>query len=160
MSSVSTMPSTTRFSRRAFLRAGAAAAAAVSAAGLFGGLPRAAAYLPDVPPGPRPPREKSVEVLNPRGRVPLSFIIDDSTCLVNMGAFCMPQFRTAWPQRPEYWKPWKQWPREIPDDFLREFGEFCAEQGVRGKFSLVPYPACVGWLDRDLPAWTRKELRD
>ncbi|MEM7558584.1 MAG: hypothetical protein AAF394_05640, partial [Planctomycetota bacterium] len=28
----------------------------------------------------------------PRGRVPLSFIIDDSTCLVNMGKFCMPQF--------------------------------------------------------------------
>ena len=23
---------------------------------------------------------------------PLSFIIDDSTCLVNMGHFCMPQF--------------------------------------------------------------------
>ena len=33
-----------------------------------------------------------VTVLNPRNRVPLSFIIDDSTCLVNMGHFCMPQF--------------------------------------------------------------------
>jgi hypothetical protein len=99
-------------------------------------------------------------VLNPRGRVPLSFIIDDSTCLVNMGRFCMPQFRTAWPQNPAYWKPWKDWPAEIPDAFLREFGEFCAAQGVRGKFSLVPYPACVGWLDRELPGWTRKELAE
>ena len=32
----------------------------------------------------------------PRMRVPLSFIIDDSTSLVNMGRFCMPQFATAW----------------------------------------------------------------
>ena len=123
----------------------------------------AAGYVPsaaEVPPGDRPPPDRAVEVLNPRGRVPLSFIIDDSTCLVNMGRFCIPQFRAAWPQNPAYWKPWKEWPAEIPDAFLREFGEFCAEQGVRGKFSLVPYPACVGWLDRELPGWTRKELRD
>ncbi len=94
----------------------------------------------------------------PRGRVPASFIIDDSTCLVNMGHFCMPQFATAWPNRPNYKKPWKQWPREIPDAFVREFGEWCAEHGVKGKYSIVPYPACVGWLDRVLPGWSRREL--
>ncbi len=94
----------------------------------------------------------------PRGRVPASFIIDDSTCLVNMGHFCMPQFAAAWPNRPNYKKPWKQWPREIPDAFVREFGEWCAEHGVKGKYSIVPYPACVGWLDRLLPGWSRREL--
>ena len=99
-----------------------------------------------------------MQVLHPRGRVPLSFIIDDSTCLVNMGAFCMPQFRNAWPQNPAYWKPWNQWPREIPSAFVQEFGDFCAEQGVRGKYSLIPYPACVGWLDRELPGWSKKDL--
>ena len=91
-------------------------------------------------------------------RVPLSFIIDDSTCLVNMGHFCMPQFATAWPDRDEYKKPWKTWPVEIPDAFVREFGEWCAEHGVKGKYSIVPYPACVGWLDRELPGWSRQEL--
>ena len=99
-----------------------------------------------------------VEVLNPRMRVPLSFIIDDSTCLVNMGRFCMPQFATAWPDRAEYKKPWKTWPVEIPDAFVREFGQWCAEHGVKGKYSVVPYPACVGWLDRELPGWSRQEL--
>jgi hypothetical protein len=74
-----------------------------------------------------------VTVLNPRNRVPLSFIIDDSTCLVNMGHFCMPQFATCYPQRVDYQKPWKTWPREIPDSFVREFGEWCAEHGVKGK---------------------------
>ena len=75
-----------------------------------------------------------------------------------MGRFCMPQFATAWPDRAEYDKPWKTWPAEIPDAFVREFGEWCAEHGVKGKYSVVPYPACVGWLDRELPGWSRKEL--
>jgi hypothetical protein len=136
------------------LAAGAGAAAFAKAAGAFVPPPS------EVPPGERPPQDRTVEVLHPRGRVPLSFIIDDSTCLVNMGRFCMPQFKAAWPQNPLYRKPWKDWPAEIPDAFVREFGEFCAAQGVRGKFSLVPYPACVGWLDRELPGWTRTDLRE
>ena len=101
-----------------------------------------------------------VTVLNPRDRVPLSFIIDDSTCLVNMGHFCMPQFAACYPQRADYQKPWKTWPREIPDSFVREFGEWCAEYRVKGKYSIVPYPACVGWMDRELPGWSRRELLD
>lgn len=96
----------------------------------------------------------------PRLRVPLSFIIDDSTSLVNMGRFCMPQFATAWPDRKEYDRPWQSWPAEIPDDFLRRFGQWCQEHDVRGKFSMVPYPACVGWLDRELPGWSRRDLQD
>ncbi len=101
-----------------------------------------------------------VQVDLPRGRVPLSFIIDDSTCLVNMGKFCMPQFAATYPQRRDYQKPWRQWPDEIPDSFVREFGSWCATQGVKGKYSIVPYPACVGWLDRTLPGWSQRELRD
>jgi hypothetical protein len=146
--------------RRDFLRS----SASVAAASVLGAAaPFAAAYAPsadEVPHGDRPAGDKSVEILHPRNRVPLSFIIDDSTCLVNMGKYCMPQFNAAWPQNPVYWKKWKSWPDEIPDAFVREFGEFCAAQGVRGKYSLVPYPACVGWLDRDLPGWSRKELKE
>lgn len=101
-----------------------------------------------------------VNVLNPMGRVPLSFVIDDSTCLVNMGHFCMPQFAEAWPNRDIYKQPWRDWPREIPDAFVREFGEWCTEQGVKGKYSIVPNPACVGWLDRGLPGWSRQDLKN
>jgi len=139
------------WTRREFLRAGAAAAAAGF------GL-RSLVGLAQAPAGERPLQAEGVEVLSPRGRVPLSFIIDDSTCLVNMGHFCMPQFAEAHPDRQEYKKPWKTWPREIPDAFVREFGEWCAEHGVKGKYSVVPYPACVGWLDRELPGWSRREL--
>ncbi|HBE68637.1 MAG TPA: hypothetical protein DDW52_10870 [Planctomycetaceae bacterium] len=100
-----------------------------------------------------------IEVLPPRDRVPLSFIIDDSTCLVNMGKFCMPQFAATYPNRKSYQQPWQDWPDEIPDSFVREFGTWCAEHGVKGKYSIVPYPACVGWLDRELPGWSQKDLQ-
>jgi hypothetical protein len=121
---------------------------------------KALGSLAQAPPGQPPLPDGGVKVLGPQGRVPLSFFIDDSTCLVNMGHFCLPQFAEAWPDRETYKKPWKTWPREIPNVFLREFGQWCAEHGVKGKFSVVPYPACVGRLDRDLPGWSRRELLD
>ena len=49
-------------------------------------------------------------------------------------------------------------PVEIPDAFVRRFGTWCAEHGVKGKYSIVPYPACVGRLDRLLPGWRQGEL--
>lgn len=134
--------------RRGFLRA--------SGTALGVGCPLLQSFARD----DRPSRRASVTVLNPKGRVPLSFIIDDSTCLVNMGHFCTPQFAACYPERDDYQRPWKTWPREIPDAFVREFGEWCAEHGVKGKYSIVPNPACVGWLDRELPGWSRRELQD
>ncbi len=111
-----------------------------------------------VPPtGERPPAPPAgVEVLNPRGRVPVSLIIDDSTCLVNVAHFCIPQFAEVFPDR--YLQDWRVLPREIPDSFVRRFAWWCREHGVKGKYSVVPYPACVGWLDRDLPGWSKQDL--
>jgi len=106
--------------------------------------------------GERPQPVDGVTVLNPRGRVPVSLIIDDSTCLVNLAHFCIPQFAEVFPDR--YKQRWQDLPREIPDSFVREFGEWCADRGVRGKYSIVPYPACVGWVDRDIPGWSKRAL--
>ena len=50
-------------------------------------------------------------------------------------------------------------PSEIPDDFVRKFGEWCGEHEVKGKYSIVPYPACVGRIDRELPGWTSRQLQ-
>ena len=90
--------------RREFLQG---AAKAVACAG-FG-----AELLAQVP-GERPGRAEGVTVLNPRGRVPLSFIIDDSTCLVNLNRFAIPQFAAAWGDRRVFRQPWRQMPVEIP----------------------------------------------
>lgn len=134
--------------RRRLLQAGALAAVA--------GLRSNPATAQDK--GMRPPRVEDVDVLNPRGRVPLSFIIDDATCLVNLAHFGIPHFAEVFPDN--YKQDWRKLPREIPDSFVRKFGQWCHEHGVKGKYSIVPYPACVGWLDRDLPGWSRKELTE
>ena len=112
-------------------------------------------------PGERPPRADGVTVLNPRARIPIGLIIDDSTCLVNLNRFAMPQFDTAMAgANKTYHRDWREWPVEIPDSFVRKFGEWCAGQGVKGKYSIVPFPACVGRLDRGLPGWTQRELNE
>ena len=128
-----------------------------AAAGVLGLTGSAAAQTP----GERPIQAADVVVLNPAMRVPVSFIIDDSTCLVNLNRFAMPQFDDAFGGKNKaYARDWRSWPVEIPDSFVRKFGTWCAEHGVKGKYSIVPYPACVGRLDRGLPGWTRRELAD
>jgi len=146
--------------RRRFLNA----AAVLGPVGLSCLTNGAAGYAISVEPvqvsGERPKQDPTVKVVNPRNRVPVSMIIDDSTCLVNLAYFAMPQFSETWPQRDDYRRPWTTWPREIPDSFVRDFGEWCAERGVRGKYSIVPQPACVGWVDRELPGWSHRQLQD
>ena len=99
-----------------------------------------------------------VEILNPLNRVPVSFIIDDSTALVNMAHYGIPQFAGTFPDN--YRQDWRKLPREIPDAFVLEFIEWCPGHGVKGKYSMVPYPACTGWLHRFIPGWTAAELGD
>ncbi|PHN02664.1 hypothetical protein [Flavilitoribacter nigricans] len=101
--------------------------------------------------------KNTVEVLNPAHRVPVSFIIDDSTALVNMAHYGIPQFAEVFPDN--YKQDWRKLPREIPDDFVREFLDWCDSHGVKGKYSMVPYPACTGWLNRFIPGWSKSDLQ-
>ncbi len=100
--------------------------------------------------------DDSIKILNPRNRVPVNFIIDDSTALVNLAYYGIPQFKEVFPDR--YLQNWKKLPREIPDSFVLEFIEWCDSKGVKGKYSMVPYPACTGWLHRFIPGWSKKDL--
>ncbi|HLQ46515.1 MAG TPA: hypothetical protein VK137_17355 [Planctomycetaceae bacterium] len=108
--------------------------------------------------GERPHQADEVTVVNPRGRVPVSLIIDDSTCLANLAHFAIPQFAEVFPDR--YRQDWSKLPREIPDAFVRKFGEWCREHGIKGKYSLIPYPACIGRVDQGLPDWSQKQLEE
>jgi hypothetical protein len=110
-------------------------------------------------PGERPPAAPAeVRVLNPRERVPLAWIIDDSTCLVNLIRFAIPQLAATFPDR--YRQDWRSMPYEIPDAFVRRFAEWAQREGVKGKYSVVPFPACVGRLDTELPGWTPKQVSE
>lgn len=138
------------FTRRSFLERSLLGAAAAGISPLLAQEP-----------GVRPDRVKGVDILNPRARVPVGLIVDDSTCLVNLNKFAMPQFdETFAGQNPAYKQPWKDWPDEIPDRFVRKFAAWAADNGVKGKWSVVPFPACVGRVDRVLPGWSAGELRE
>ena len=98
------MPS---MNRRQFLGR-SLAAAALPAVGSSTLLAQSAGHRPEQAPG--------LTVLNPRDRVPVGIIIDDSTCLVNLNRFAMPQFDEAWEgQNASYHRDWKSWPRCGPN---------------------------------------------
>src|SRR4051812_41317232 len=104
--------------RRAFLR---------RASSLMGGTLALHASSHAQVPGERPAAAEGVSVVNPRNRVPVGLIIDDSTCLVNLNHFAVPQFAHVLGRlSPHAQLPWREWPREIPDSFVRKFGEWSA----------------------------------
>ncbi len=50
--------------------------------------------------------------------------------------------------------------RTIPADFAREWGEWCWENGIKGKFSLIPYPAGVGRVNQGFPGFPKWEYHE
>jgi hypothetical protein len=86
-------------------------------------------------------------------RVPLSIIFDDSTVLVNLNYFWMRDRCAADGQS----RRWEDIPVVHPESFTREFAEWCLENGVRGKFSVVPCPAALGRIDEGLPLFSKAQ---
>ncbi len=132
-----------KYSRRSFVKTAGTGSAAILA-------------YPNIDLLPETPI--TVKVLNPFNRSPVSLIIDDSTCLVNLAHFGIPQFAEVFPD--QYKQDWRKLPREIPDSFVREFAEWAQENGVKGKYSIVPYPAYTGLMNRFIPGWTKRELEE
>ncbi|MYH82146.1 hypothetical protein F4009_12915 [Candidatus Poribacteria bacterium] len=102
----------------------------------------------------------NISVCNPLLRTPLSLIVDDSCPVINLTYYWIQQ-RHAWKARhqpgvpPDRWEgnaaQLKKIPPTIPADFAAEWAEWCWENGVKGKFSLIPYPAGVGRVDEGFP---------
>lgn len=86
-------------------------------------------------------------------RVPLSLIIDDATLLVNLNYFFIRDRNLATGAD----RRWEDVPVAHPEAFTRTFAEWCLEQGVCGKFSVVPCPAGLGCIDRGLPLFSRAQ---
>jgi hypothetical protein len=93
-----------------------------------------------------------ISIEKPRLGLPASLIVDDPAPCVNPFYYFRLQVdREGW-QRHE---------QHIPLDFLEQFASVCRSRGMRGKFSVLPYPAGLGSIldgwegcDRDeLAAW-------
>jgi hypothetical protein len=96
-----------------------------------------------------------ITIENPLCRVPVSMILDDSTPVVNLSHYWVKLRRQA--GRPTEATA-DDMPVEIPVSFARKFGEWCAEHGVKGKFSFVPMPGGLGTIDLGLPGFSKAHL--
>ena len=110
----------------------------------------------------------NVTVQNPLLRTPLSLIVDDSCPVINLTYYWIQQ-RHAWKARhqpgvpPDRWEgnaaQLKKIPPTIPADFAAEWAEWCWENGVKGKFSLIPFPAGMGRVDEGFPGFPTLEYQ-
>ena len=108
-------------------------------------------------------------VCNPLLRTPLALIIDDSCPVINKAWFWIQQ-RHEWrlkhqpDQPPDGWEKYFDklggMPQTVPASFAAQWGEWCGEHGVKGKFSMVPFPAGIGRIDRGFPGFPERELTD
>jgi hypothetical protein len=107
-----------------------------------------------------------ITVCNPLRRTPLALIVDDSCPVINLTYYWIRQ-RQIWlahhrphaAPRASDGDPAKlgRVPQTIPADFAIKWGEWCGEQGIRGKFSMVPYPAGIGRIDQGFKEFPQHE---
>ncbi len=98
-----------------------------------------------------------ITVDNPLGRVPVSMILDDSCPVVNLSHFWIKLRQQSGRAGGTEHNP-DEMPVEIPEAFARKFGEWCGENGVKGKFSYVPMPGGLGTIDLGLPGFSKAHL--
>jgi hypothetical protein len=110
-----------------------------------------------------------ITVCNPLLRTPLSLIIDDSCPVINKAYYWIQQrhdwrMRHAPNSKPSGWEvhydKLDKMPNTIPAAFAAEWGEWCGAQGIRGKYSMVPFPAGIGRIDQGFPGFPEQELKD
>jgi hypothetical protein len=108
-------------------------------------------------------------VCNPLLRTPLALIIDDACPVINKAWYWI-NARHEWRQKFQPDKPPSGWEvhyeklgamvNTIPAAFAEEWGDWCGEQGIKGKYSMVPFPAGVGRIDQGFPGFPGRELTD
>lgn len=97
--------------------------------------------------------ELDLRIEMPNLRTPMSFIVDDSAPCINPLYYYRVQ---VGPSTPEYYSEMKG----IPNDFLREFVEIVVEYGVKGKFTVIPFPAGLGSIETWLQGYSVSEMRE
>ena len=86
----------------------------------------------------------------PRGRVPICLIVDDPCpCINPLYYFRLQVDGIASPPHE----------RTIPLEFFQAWARWAHEAGVRGDFTVLPYPAGLGRIDRGLEGCGERELR-
>ena len=94
-------------------------------------------------------RELCVQIEKPRLAFPVSLIIDDGVPCMN------PLYYFYLQVTPEKYEPHEPC---IPLDFMEQFAEVVQRHGLRGKFSVLPYPAGLGTILEGWEGCDRHEM--
>jgi hypothetical protein len=87
--------------------------------------------------------------------IPITFIVDDPAPLVNVYWWHADERqKTGAPVQ----KSGEPVARDVPVDFLRQFADVVAGRGIRGKFTVLPYPAGLGKISDGWPGCDRRAL--
>jgi hypothetical protein len=90
-----------------------------------------------------------ITIEKPRLSVPASLIVDDpAPCINPFYYFRLQVDREGWDRHEA----------RIPLDFLEQFAYICRAHGMRGKFSILPYPAGLGSILEGWDGCDRAEL--
>ena len=80
--------------------------------------------------------------------VPISLIVDDPAPLINVYWWHAAEHQQSDSPKHKSGEPVAQ---TVPVDFLRQFAEAIGRWGIRGKFSVLPYPAGLGKIGEGWP---------
>jgi hypothetical protein len=90
-----------------------------------------------------------IRIEKPRLGIPASLIVDDpAPCINPFFYFRLQVDREGWERHEQH----------IPLDFLEQFARVCRSHGIRGKFSVLPYPAGLGSVVEGWEGCDRAEL--
>ena len=89
-------------------------------------------------------------VEHPNLRAPIALIVDDPAPCINPLWYFRHQVDGQ--AEPVY-------PRTIPLSFMEDWCRWVSESGVRGDFTILPYPAGLGRIDQSLDGFDTGELR-
>src|SRR5215212_1693064 len=90
-----------------------------------------------------------IHIEKPRLGLPASLIVDDPAPCINPFYYYRLQVDRAGAERHE---------QHIPLDFLEQFADVCRAHQMRGKFSVLPYPAGLGSILKGWEGCDRAEL--
>ena len=91
-----------------------------------------------------------IQIERPRLGVPACLLVDDSTPCINPLYYFRLQVDHERYERHE---------RTIPLDFMEQFVGVCQTRGIRGKFTILPYPAGLGTILTGLEGYDRNEMK-
>jgi hypothetical protein len=99
-------------------------------------------------------------------KAPIAFIVDDAP--VNAAYFARAQMkergmaivsRGSFGERLRRWEEMEKG-KIVPNDFWKRFIDWAVAEGVRGKFTFLPCPAGLGYVDERVEGYTDRELAE